>query len=156
MLTIQPHIRLFSMVQYLTFTVNWILDERSNLYCCKCLNNYCDVLNFWPSVFQPSFSRLEIFYDVIIFISVRKICWRYENNMFSNQNSGCFDNVAKTVFYNWTNPTTTSTTPFNKMIVISQLIVLGVQWVYDKTVRLVKIQSKDFLFNLKFSVFWEI
>lgn len=40
-------------------------------------------------------------------------------------------------------PTTTSTTPFNKMIVISQLIVLGVQWVYDKTVRLVKIQTSD-------------
>lgn len=59
-------------------------------------------------------------------------------------------------YSNWTKPTTAATTHSNKMIVLSQLIVHGIQWAYDQTVRAVKIHSKDFnnffLQNLKFAV----
>lgn len=57
-------------------------------------------------------------------------------------------------YSNWTKPTTAATTHSNKMIVLSQLIVHGIQWAYDQAVRAVKIHSKDFnnFFSPKFEV----
>lgn len=133
------------------------MKEADCVYCGKHLqlNNLpwrCTV--FYPQFFNPFFP----FWNLL---------WRHKNISFKDTRD-----VMKRIWFqakiadalttllsrysNWTKPTTAATTHSNKMIVLSQLIVHGIQWAYDQTVRAVKIHSKDFnnffLQNLKFAV----
>lgn len=109
--------------------------------------------SFLPSVFQPLFSRSEIFYDVIKNISLKDARDVMKRICFQTKIADALTTLL-CQYSNWTKPTTAATTHSNKMIVLSQLIVHGIQWAYDQTVRAVKIHSKDFnnFFSPKFEV----
>lgn len=99
--------------------------------------------SFLPSVFQPLFFRSEIFYDVIKNISLKDARDVMKRICFQTKIADALTTLLSR-YSNWTKPTTAATTHSNKMIVLSQLIVHGIQWAYDQTVRAVKIHSKDF------------
>lgn len=160
--TIRPHIRL-CFWWYTTWNFrlqyNWMLDERSRL-CILRKTFVTENLPWRCTVFYPQF--------FIPFFPVQKYLWRHKKTISLKDARDvmkriCFQTkIADALttllsrYSNLTKPTTAATTHSNKMIVLSQLIVHGIQWAYDQTVRAVKIHSKDFnnffLQNLKFAV----
>lgn len=153
---------MFLMVHYLKFPITVKLDawwKKQTVYIAENICNwiiYRDVAQF----FTPSFSTP--------FFPFRNLLWRQKKTISLKDARDvmkriCFQTkIADALttllsrYSNWTKPTTAATTHSNKMIVLSQLIVHGIQWAYDQAVRAVKIHSKDFnnffLQNLKFAV----
>lgn len=148
--TIRPHIRL-CFWWYTTWNFrlqyNWMLDERSRL-CILRKTFVTENLPWRCTVFYPQF--------FIPFFPVQKYLWRHKKTISLKDARDvmkriCFQTkIADALttllsrYSNWTKPTTAATTHSNKMIVLSQLIVHGIQWAYDQAVRAVKIHSKDF------------
>lgn len=155
--TIRPHIRL-CFWWYTTWNFrlqyNWMLDVRSRL----CILRKTCVTEIVAQFFILSFSTP--------FFPFRNLLWRQKKTISLKDardvmKRKCFQTkIADALttllsrYSNWTKPTTAATTHSNKMIVLSQLIVHGIQWAYDQAVRAVKIHSKDFnnFFSPKFEV----